>query len=371
MARIGIDARLTHYTQGGIAQYTQHIIDELGRIDSRNDYLILHSRKDPRNLAAAPNQRRIACWTPAHHRFERWALAAEVTSHRLDLLHSPDFIPPCCGRFKRVITVHDLSFLHYPQFLTADARRYYNGQIAWAVEHADHILADSEATRTDVIEMLGVPPARITTVPAAVSAHFRPVPPDEARAVVQPYGLEPGYILFLGTYEPRKNIGGLLRAYAALLTDLPDVPPLVLVGRRGWLYDDMFALAEALGLGERVRWVEDAEYRDFPAIYSAAAVLCMPSFYEGFGLPPLEAMACGTPVVVADRASLPEVVGEAGLMVEPESVESIADALRRVLTDPALAADLRERGLAQAVRFSWEHTARGVLAVYEQVLGSA
>lgn len=368
MARIGIDARLTYYTQGGIAQYTQHLIRALAALDTPHEVLILHSRKDQRNLAAAPNQRRVACWTPAHHRFERAALAVELLPHRLDLLHSPDFIPPYGGRYRSVITVHDLAFLHYPGFLTAESRRYYNGQIAAAVRRADHIIADSEATRSDVIELLGVPPGKVSTVLMAADERFRPATPEAIAQMRNRHGLPEDYSLFLGTFEPRKNLGGLLRATALLRADLPDAPPLVVAGRRGWLYEEAFALCSELGLDGFVIWLEDAPFEDFPALYSGAQVFCLPSFYEGFGLPPLEAMACGTPVVVSDRASLPEVVGDAGLLVDPDDPASIADGLRRVLTDPALAADLRRRGREQAARFSWRETARQTLAVYERTL---
>lgn len=371
MARIGIDARLTHYTQGGIAQYTQHLIRELAAIDARNDYLILHSRKDRRCLAAGENQRRVACWTPAHHRLERFTLAAELLPHRLDLLHSPDFIPPYDGTYRSVITIHDLAFLHYPEFLTPASRRYYNSQIAAAVRRADHIITVSEATRADVINLLHVAPDRVAVVPEAAAAQFRPASLSEIEQVRAAYNLPPTYILFVGTFEPRKNLGGLLRAYADLHAALPDAPPLVIVGQRGWLYEEIFDLSARLGLTDQVLWLENVGHSDLPPIYSAAQVFCLPSFYEGFGLPPLEAMACGTPVVVSNRASLPEVVGGAALLVDPDDPTSIADALQRVIGDPALADDLRQRGLERAGEFSWRETARRTLAIYERTLESS
>jgi glycosyltransferase involved in cell wall biosynthesis len=366
--RIGIDARLTYYRQGGIAQYTQHLIRELACIDHANRYLVLHNFRDRRNLAQPPNQHRVACLTPAHHRFERLTMAVETFRLGLDLLHSPDFIPPLDGRYRSVITVHDLTFLHYPDFLTAESRRYYNGQIRAAVARADHILADSQATRDDIVNLLGVPPAKITPILLAADERFRPVPAADVDALLGRYGLPHGYVLFLGIFEPRKNLAGLLRAYARLRNSLPDASSLVLAGQRGWLYEQIFDLAADLKLSDHIRWLEDVPPGDLPALYCGAGVLCLPSFYEGFGLPALEAMACGTPVVVSERASLPEVVGEAGLTVDPDSPEAIADALGRVLSDSTLATDLRERGLARAAAFSWRETARQTLDVYVKVL---
>lgn len=368
MARIGIDARLTYYRHGGIAQYIHHLIDELPALDAENDYFILHQRKDRRNLAKATNQRRVTCWTPSHHRYERLALAVEVFPLRLDLLHSPDFIPPFDGRYRSVITIHDLTFLHYPDFLTPESRRYYNDQIKAAVARADHIMTDSDATRIDVLNLLGVPPEKVTTVLLGISGHFRPAPASEIDEVMLRYDLPGEYILFVGTFEPRKNLDGLLRAYFQLKNEVPSAPALVIAGQRGWLCQGIFDLIRELGLESAVLWLEKVDFEELPALYSAARVLCLPSFYEGFGFPPLEAMACGTPAIVSDRASLPEIVGGAGLLVDPDDPASIARALRRVITGSELAADLQKRGLEHVKRFNWRETARRVLAVYQRVL---
>ncbi|NDJ35058.1 MAG: glycosyltransferase family 4 protein [Chloroflexi bacterium] len=367
MERIGIDARLTYYRQGGISQMIYHLIKELPHIDPAHDYVILHSRKDTRDLTTGPNQRRAICWTPAHHRLERIALAVETLPLRLDLLHSPDFIPPIDLGPKSVITIHDLTFLHYPDFLTKESRRYYNGQIDAAVARADHIITDSEATRQDVLSLLGAAPDKVTTVWLGLDPHFAPATADAISALCDRYALHKGYILFVGTFEPRKNLPGLLRAYASLSADAPQ---LVIAGRQGWLTDEIHALAAELRVGQRVVWLEDVPYADLPALYSGASVLCLPSFYEGFGFPPLEAMACGTPVVVANRASLPEIVGDAAVLVAPDSPESIAEGIMSVLSDETFSAALRERGRKRAQLFDWRETTRRVHAIYEQVLST-
>jgi glycosyltransferase involved in cell wall biosynthesis len=367
MARIGLDARLTYYRRGGITEYIEALLRELPLVDAENEYIVLQSRKDPRNLASGRGQRKVACWTPAHHRLERMALGIEAFPLRLDLLHSPDFIPPY-GPQRSIITIHDLTFLHYPEFLTPESRRYYNDQIEDAVRRANHIMTDSEATRRDVIAMLRVPEDKVTTVLLGVSERFNPVVESTLGDFLAQNRLPRGYILFVGTLEPRKNLKGLILAYQQLLADHTDLPPLMIAGQRGWLNEELHDRMEEPGLADHIRWLEDIAPGDLPSLYSGAAVLCLPSFYEGFGFPPLEAMACGTPVVVANRASLPEVVGDAGLLIDPDRAESIADALRQILMDSALASALRERGLQQARRFQWSKTARQTLSLYHRAL---
>ncbi len=370
--RIGIDARLLYYQRGGIAQYTRHLIRELAQLDHAGDqYVILQSRKDslPETLPNARCIRYASLWTPPHNRFEQWTLPLELARLGLDLLHSPDFIPPFRGAFRRVITVHDLNFLLYPQFLTAQSRRYYNGQIRRAVAAGNHILADSHATRHDLVRLLGAPPEKITVVWLAANPLYRRLSSDETQAALAQYQLAPSYVLFTGTFEPRKNLPGLLAAYRALRESWRDAPPLVLAGRRGWLYDEIFAHIETLNVSAWVRFIENPDDETLRALYNGAGVFVLPSFYEGFGLPVLEAMACGAPVIIANRASLPEIAGQAALLIEPEDTSALSGAIFRVLTDPILRAQMARAGLAQAMRFSWEKTAQETSAIYHQVLG--
>lgn len=365
--RIGIDARLAYYRAGGIAEYTRQLINELAGLDSLNRYGIIHHLRDRGTKRPARNFSRINTLTPAHHRLERWTLSLELIPRRLDILHTPDVIPPQRGARRHIITIHDLHFLHHPQFMTADSRRHYGDQIAWAVRHADHILASSNATLGDLMSLLNVSQEKITVHMLGVNAAFQPLSPERVAAVRARLALPETYLLFVGTFEPRKNIPGLLNAYDELRRDLPDVPPLVLVGRRGWLYDEIFARVAALQLHDRLIWLEDAAHADLPAIYNGAAALVLPSHYEGFGLTALEAMACGTPPIVSDRSSLPEVVGDTGLLVDPDDPTALADAMRRILSDAGLRAHLRELGLARAATFTWRKTAETVLNVYRQV----
>jgi glycosyltransferase involved in cell wall biosynthesis len=362
---IGIDTRLTYYRTGGISTYMRRLVSALETLDTVNRYTIFRSRKASETLVRRFQQ--AALWTPSHHRLERLALSVELARFRLDVLHSPDFIPPVRGAKRHVITVHDLTFLHYPQYLTQDSRRYYNDQIQTAVSQADHILADSIATKNDLIQMLSVAADKITVHMLGVDERFKPLPPEILATMYEALDLPREYILFVGTFEPRKNIYGLLRAYRELITRLPDAPPIVLVGRRGWLFDETMANIRTLELGGRVVWREDISDEQLPVVYNGAAALVMPSFYEGFGFPALEAMACGTVPIVSNRSSLPEVVGEVGLQVDPDDITGLAAAMQQALTDSEWRERMRTAGIERAKTFTWQNTAAVVKAVYEAV----
>lgn len=365
--RIAIDARLPYYVQGGIASYVRALMTRLPLQDSANDYLMLHARR-AELLPVAPGARSMRCWTPAHHRLERMALAAELWPHRPQLLHSPDFICPLSAGWRSVITIHDLTFLIYPKFLTAESRRYYNNQITASVRGAHAILADSEATRHDILQRLPVTGAVVHTVHLAQDPHFAPQPPQVVTAMRSRHALPEEYLLFVGTFEPRKNLPALLRAYALVRQQLPDAPALVLAGNSGWLQPELKTQAAALHLQNHLLLRPDFPAADLPALYTGASVLALPSHYEGFGLPVLEAIACGTPVVISNRGSLPEIAGGAAISCAPDDDASIADAMQRALSDSALRAEKRAAGLKRAADFSWERCCRETLRVYNSVL---
>ncbi len=232
--RIGIDSRLNYYRPGGTVEYTRQVIRELASLDTASDYRIIQHVRDRERLRPGKNFRRLNTLTPCHHRLERWSLSAELAPYRLDLLHTPDIIPPQGGARRHVITIHDLHFLHYPQFMTADSRRHYRDRVGWAVQHADHILVSSQSTLHDLSTLLNVPQDKVTIHMLGVDAAFKPLPPEEVERHTKRLGLPPHYLLFVGTFEPRKNIPGLARAYRQVIDVRTDCPPLVLVGRR-WL----------------------------------------------------------------------------------------------------------------------------------------
>lgn len=288
---------------------------------------------------------------------------------RGDLYHASDFVLPPTGGMPALVTVHDLSFLTVPRCADAGLRAYLSHIVPRSVRRAYHVLADSESTQRDLVRLLQVSPEKVTVVYPGVEPRFRPVEEPAALAAVrQKYGLGDGpFVLGVGTLEPRKNWPVLIRAWARLRQTTPLPHRLIIAGGKGWLYEDIFRTAEATGLRDEVIFPGFVADADLPALYSAAAVFAYPSLYEGFGLPVLEALACGTPVVCADNSSLPEAAGDAALLVNAADEEALATALHRLLADEPLRQTLRRRGLAHAQKFTWEASARVLLAAYERV----
>jgi glycosyltransferase involved in cell wall biosynthesis len=368
--RIGIDARLVYYSRAGIGQYIMRLAEALANLDTYHDeFILLQSRKDRTQIVNGRNFSRASLWTPSHHWAEQTTLRLEIGRLYLDLLHSPDFIPPFRRNCKSIITVHDLAFLLYPHFLTKEAARYY-GQIDQAVRNTDHIIAVSESTRQDTIKLLGVPERKITVIHEAANPIYQQVDDGNAhRFVAEDYGLDREYILFVSTIEPRKNLPGLLQAYRKLLDDYKRPEGLVLAGKQGWLSEEVYDMVETLNLNERVRFLGRVPSEHLVYLYNAARLLVHPSFYEGFGLPPLEAMTCGTPAIVSNVSALPEVVGDAAILIDPHDVDGLTVAMWRVLNDEDLRANLIVKGLKRASMFSWKRAAQETLDVYRRIVG--
>lgn len=283
------------------------------------------------------------------------------------LFHATEHLLPPLRGVPTVLTVHDLIFRRYPAHHKRLNRWYLNATMPLFCRRADAIIAVSEQSKRDVIEAYGIPPEKISVIYEAADPRFRPQPPEAVAAARARYGLPERYVLFVSTIEPRKNLSRLLaafeRAHAAGLADA-----LVIVGKRGWLFDAFFADLERSPAKDAVIFPGFVPDADLPAVYAGAQALAFPSEFEGFGLPVLEAMACGAPVVCSNTSSLPEVAGDAALLVDPLDVDALAAALARVLQDPALREQMRARGLAQAARFSWERAARETLAVYRRLI---
>jgi len=359
--RVAVDARLVTYQPAGIGNYVLSLLAGMRALAPPERIDVLVSRKDDALADWVAPMRVRRLWTPPHHRFEQLALAAEILTLEADVYHAPDFVPPFFRRFPAVATVHDLAFLRMPELLTPDSHRYY-GQVAAAARNADRIIAVSDCTRRDLIDLVGAPPERIDVVHEAADPRYRPLPADELVDATLP----DDYFLFVGTREPRKNLPRLLAAYAALRSRVPDAPPLLLAGRRGWLQDDLEAQAERLGLGEKTRFLGGVEPNRLVVLYNRATALVFPSLYEGFGLPAVEAMACGAPVIASTAGSLPEIVGGAARLVDALDVDALSREMEQVWREKALRAELRERGFARAAQFSWRRAAEETLDVYRR-----
>jgi len=284
------------------------------------------------------------------------------------LFHSPNFfLPPL--RTRAVVTVHDVSHCIYPQFHPPARIDYMQRMLPKSLARADHVITVSESARQDAIAHLGLSPEQVTAIALGVSPHMHPRSAQEMAPVLARWGLaEQGYTLFVGTIEPRKNVDRLLAAYAMLPEALRSRFPLVLAGSSGWRSQTTHAQMERAAQAGWLRYLRFVSQADLPALYAGAALFAYPSLYEGFGLPVLEAMASGVPVVTSRVSSLPEVVGDAALLIEPHDEQTLAQALAQGLQDTSWRTLARTRGLARAAHFHWQRCAQETIAVYTQVV---
>jgi glycosyltransferase involved in cell wall biosynthesis len=373
---IGIDYTPACEQGGGIGRYVRELVAALAEQDSQCAYHLFVAGAERSRLPQAPavnfcyRATRLSPLTLARlwHR-ARLPLPIELFVGNVWLFHATDFVlPPTLPKTRTLLTVHDLSFARAPESAAPRLKAYLEAVVPRSARRADHILADSAATKADLIALYGTPEAKITVLYSGVSDAFRPVRDSAAQAAVRAkYGIgDAPYVLSVGTLQPRKNYERLMQAFAALPPRWKDLK-LVIVGGRGWLDAPIYDCARAMR--ERVILTGFADEADLPALYSGAACLAFPSLYEGFGLPVLEGMACGTPVLTSNVSSLPEVAGDAALMVAPHSVEAIQAGLLALLEEDSAARAARlTRGFAQAARFTWRSAAQRLRAIYAQLL---
>jgi glycosyltransferase involved in cell wall biosynthesis len=299
-------------------------------------------------------------------------IPAVIRLHQLDIVHDPTGVAPFMfgtGRARTVVTIHDVfpwSIPGYSSILDTLIYRHWLPRILGS--RKIEIITVSDQSRQDIMQYLGVNGGQLHIIPYGIGPQFRQLPPDSVRVhLAARFGISWPYILYVGALTQRKNIARAMQAFARIVNSFPALH-FVLAGPQTWKQTPVESLVESLNIRNRVFLTGPLTDLDLPILYNGAELFIFPSLYEGFGLPPLEAMACGTPVVTSNISSLPEVTGEAALLVDPLDVQGIAQAMRRVLEDPALAAEMRQKGLAQAARFTWERTTRETLAVYKKVL---
>ncbi len=370
--RLCLDLSAAAHERAGLGRYAASLAHALFALNTPFSIFI----NDPRESRLRPPLSEMPAHT-AHLPRKLWRLRAAASyfgGPSLDrayagvtLFHATEHLLPKLTGARSVFTLHDTAYLLFPNYHLLQNRLYLTLMMPRFLARADRIIAVSEATRRDALRFYRIDPAKIDVILEGVEPRFRPEPdPARLAAVRRQYALPERFILYVGTIEPRKNLPTLLEAFAALRLQHPDVG-LVIAGGKGWLYESFFKRLRSLGLEKRVTLTGYVPDDDLPALINCAEVFAFPSIFEGFGLPPLEAMACGVPVVCSNASSLPEVVGEAGVLLPPDDPRTWAEALNRILVDPDLRADLRARGLARARQFTWEHAARCTLEIYRAV----
>jgi glycosyltransferase involved in cell wall biosynthesis len=368
--------------RSGVGQYTKRLVEAMATVAPQNEYTVFgfnfftKRSKPPTTIVHPRVGYKFVRWLPGrgYNLLFKKGIKLPIDAllrARPDIVLYPNFVHwPLWGRAKSVIVLHDIgSFLQHGEFADAKNRRFLQKQVPYSISHAAHIVAVSAFTKKEVAAHYNVDPHRISVVtPALDHTDYYPRPVEQIKAVHAKYDLPARYTLFVSTLEPRKNVVGLLDAFAALPANLQAQYPLILIGGKGWADEEIqkqFARYAKLPI-RRLGYVPD---EDMAAVYSGASLFAFPTFYEGFGMTPLEAMACGVPVVTSNTSSVPEVVGDAGMLIDPEDTHAITAAMQKVLTK--LAADLRKKGLAQAQKFTWEKSAKKALAVFAKLAAKA
>jgi glycosyltransferase involved in cell wall biosynthesis len=367
--RIAIDARKLH--DFGIGTYIRNVLQGLARIDATTEYVVLCR---PEDVDAAselgPSFRAIAETSRPYSVGEQVSIPLSLVRERAHLVHEPHYVLPMATRCRAVVTIHDCIHLMFPEYLPGRvAYLYARGSMWGAVKKADRILTVSEASKRDILHFFDVAPEKVTVIYNAIDERFLG-PPDEERMelVRQRYQLDHPFVLYVGNIKPHKNLERLMDAFAHVRADGLDDLRLVIIGDELSKYPPLRQAVHRHRLEKYVRFFGFQPYDTLAAFYRLARAFVFPSLYEGFGLPPLEAMACGTPVITSDVSSLPEVAGGAALLVDPRDRLSIADAMHQAVTDETLRQDLIAKGLKRARDFSWRESVAQIHRIYFEVL---
>ena len=371
--RIGIDAQLLGGCESGVEVCIRNLIRGLALADAENEYVIYTQRGIP-PLDVGENSRvtiRHTRWPnrfrPARILWQQAALPHILSRDGIDLLHAPGYVMPRICPCPALVTVYDVIAIKFPELCKRTNALHYGLMLPRTLRRAARILAASERTRDDLVALLDADPERIEVVYPGVDEAFQPVEDPERLAEVRTrLGLPERFILFVGNIEPKKNLPTLIRAFALLKRHRRIPHRLVIAGKKGWKCGDVFRAVRDEGLESEVIFPGYVPLENLPALYSMAELFAFPSLYEGFGLPPLEAMACGTPVVASNAGALPEVLGDAALQVDPLDVDALQKVIHKILTNQFLRRHLSEAGRKRAARFTWAENARKTIAAYER-----
>jgi glycosyltransferase involved in cell wall biosynthesis len=350
---------------GGIGRYTRELRRALRDIGVPLTTLHAGRASGERDTLELPAAGRL----PALLTIGQVEIAILARRHRLRLVHDPTGTAPLAlVDAHRVVTIHDaIPYVHGETSTLLD-RAIQRAWLPSMARRVDRVVTDSENSKQDLVRHLRLDPEQVTVIPPGVGPAFRPVPSVEAEPILRRYGIRSPYLLCVGSIEARKNLSRLLEAFAEVHASAPEWS-LAVVGARKWKFGPVLETLDRLRLGDAIRFTGYVDDRDLPALYGGAGAFVFPSLYEGFGLPVIEAMACGTPVITSTSSSLPEVAGSAALLVDPRDVTALAEAMYRVLMDDALAGRLREDGINRARRFTWDRTGHATVDLYERLLG--
>lgn len=375
--RVAIDYTAAIRQGAGVGRFVRSLVAALLEIDRANSYTLLYPRtgrnSPPPVLPQFPNATGQPLLFSERVLNLLWyklgvPLPVDAMSGYADIFHFPDFTLPPVRRGATVLTVHDLSFLLVPECAEAGLRAHLEKVVPASVRQADFVTADSENTRNELTTLLDVPPERVAVVHGGVDERFRPITDEDAlERMRKKYGLYFPFMLYVGTIEPRKNISRLLRAYTQYRAEHKGRHRLVMAGGLGWLYEDVLREIDELSAEHEIIYLGRVPDGDLPYLYTLSDLFVYPSLYEGFGLPPLEAMACGRPVLCSNTSSLPEVVGEAGVLTSPYDVEGLARAMAELLDDPKRRQALGARGIERAGIFTWKNSAARLLNIYRKL----
>ncbi|HYC80113.1 MAG TPA: glycosyltransferase family 1 protein [Candidatus Binatia bacterium] len=364
--KIGIEAeRANTPNPTGVEKYAAEVIKNLAQLDNRNEY-ILYFRSTPQEwFTKLPANFKLRV-IPFPKFWTQTRLTLELLMNPVDVFFMAIQALPFLHPKNSVITVHDIAYEMYPKAFAPFMLFYLKLTSRWGVWRAKKIVTVSESTKNDVVRIYKTKPEKIVTAHLGVENVYRPMGYQEVQPVLDRFGLSyKKYILFVGTIQPRKNIVALVEAYEKLKQQYHIEEKLVISGGKGWLWEPIIDRIEKSPVRDSIKLLDYTKYQDLPALYNGAALLTLPALYEGFGLPPLEAMACGTPTVVANISSMPEVVGDAGKLVDPQNTDSITQGLLEVLTNQPLREQMSKAGIERAKNFTWKACAEKVLTVIE------